>query len=102
MAEPQDALEILGCQPTERPLGAPGAAELAHALRGIEREAAGVLVLAFDPAATREVEAFVAAEQRCCADLSWSVEAQADATRIRIAAGADQLDVLEQAFAETK
>lgn len=99
LAERQDQLQVLGCEIEARPAGAPGAADIAHALIEVEREAADVLVLSFERSATREVEAFVAAEQRCCAGLAWSVEAQADATRIRVAAGADQLDVIERLFA---
>jgi hypothetical protein len=97
MAELGEALEVLGCNIEARPAGAPGAGDIAAALLGAERTAADELVLSFEPSAARMVEAFVAAEQRCCAGLGWSVETS-DVTRVRVVAARPQLDVLEQVF----
>jgi len=95
----REPLDLLGCRLDVRPVGAPAIADIAQALVGVERAAAGALVLSFDPSATGDVEAFVAAEQRCCADLSWNVETAGPATRVKVVASAERLDVLEQFFA---
>lgn len=44
------------------------------------------LELVYDPAAAARVREFVRAEQACCAFLSFEIEEQADAVRVRITA----------------
>jgi hypothetical protein len=99
MAELQESLEVLACELGVRPTGAPTMADIAPALRDVERTASA-LVLTFDPSATPDVEGFVSAEQRCCSSIDWSVERSAGATRMRVAATRQQLDVLELLFAK--
>jgi DNA-binding transcriptional MerR regulator len=89
---PEDVLEALACEIDERPAGAPALDDLAPSLRGMRREP-GALVVEFDPVAADTVEAFAAAERRCCAGIRWDVE-RGPTISLRITATAAQLDAL--------
>jgi len=88
----EDVLETLACEIDERPAGAPTPDDLIPALRGTRREP-GALVVEFDPAAAEAVEAFVAAERRCCAGIGWDVE-RGSTIGLHITATPAQLDAL--------
>jgi hypothetical protein len=100
MAEPKipNALEVLACEIDVRPVGAPGIDEIAPAILGVER-ADGGLVVTFARSAADVVQRFVAAEQRCCATISWDMEQTPDAVRLRVGAEAQQIELLERLFA---
>ena len=56
--------------------------------------------MSFAATVTRELEAFVAAEQQCCADISWNLEQAGAQTRLKVVATAEQLDLLEKLFTQ--
>jgi hypothetical protein len=87
----EDLIEVLACEIDERPT-APGPQELSRFIRSasIGPEA---LVLGLDEAGKDVADAFVAAEQVCCADIGWSLESS-PALSLRITATAPQLKVL--------
>src|SRR5947209_1185305 len=89
-------LETLACDLTVRPAGAPGIEVIARSVRGVRREAETVII-EFAPEAADAVAAFVDAERRCCADLTWNL-AHDPAPRLIIGATPNQLDGLEALF----
>jgi hypothetical protein len=98
MTEPTaDKLEVLACKVDARPSDAPGIDALASATLGVDR-VDGELIVSCAPSALEMVQRFVAAEQQCCATLSWNIERTPDAVRLRVAATAEQLGVLQQLF----
>ncbi len=56
--------------------------------------------MSFDATVTRELEVFVAAEQQCCAEISWNLEQAGSQTRLKVVATAEQLDQLEKLFTQ--
>jgi hypothetical protein len=95
MKPTDDQLAVLACDITLRPKDAPGIADIAAAVRSLDREP-GALVLEFDPAARAVVAQLVEAERRCCAGIGWDLHLE-PAPRLRITATAEQLDIIEQA-----
>jgi hypothetical protein len=93
-----DALDILACEIDLRPRGAPGIEEIACAAVGTERSGQRTLVVSFEPDAAPRVEAFAAAERRCCSTLSWAVAHSDRGTELTIGAAPQQIDVLQQVF----
>jgi hypothetical protein len=96
----QNALDILACEIELRPRGAPGIEEIAVAVVEVERPGPRALTVDFDAAAAQDVQAFAAAEQRCCATLSWTVERADGVTRLTIGAAPAQIDLLERLFSK--
>lgn len=94
-------LDVLACEIEARPKGAPGIADVAVGVLSVERERETLLV-SFDPAMTAAIEAFVAAEQRCCASLSWRLDTSGGATRLSVVAQPQQIDLLEQLFTQVR
>ena len=94
----RDALNALACEIELRPRGAPGIGAIAKAVRNVTRDGERSLAVSFDPAAARDIEAFVAAEQRCCSTLMWTLTRDAVALRLTIEAQPQQIDVLEELF----
>ncbi|MHB8574980.1 MAG: hypothetical protein ACYDCQ_06560 [Dehalococcoidia bacterium] len=66
------------------------------AVRGLERTDDALLVV-FDRSSAEIVTAFVAAEQLCCASITWDLASQ-PALCLSIAATPAQLDVLHDLF----
>jgi hypothetical protein len=93
-----DALDILACEIELRPRGAPGIEEIVAVAVGTERSGQRTLVVSFEPDAAPRVEAFAAAEQRCCSTLSWAVSHSDRGTELTIGAAPHQIDLLEQLF----
>ena len=62
------------------------------------RDGERALAVSFDLSASREIEAFVAAEQQCCSTLTWTLARDADALRLTVEAQPQQIDVLEELF----
>jgi hypothetical protein len=89
-----DLIDVLACDIGVRPNDAPTFEDVAPYIREVRRDERAISVL-FDKGGLRIVEALVAAEQRCCADLAWDLEREPD-LRLRIGASPAQLDVLEQ------
>jgi hypothetical protein len=87
----EDLIEVLACEIDERP-AAPGPDALAPYVTGASISQ-GVLVVRLDPAGRAIAEAFVAAEQVCCADIGWVLEEDAWLT-LRMSASQPQLNVL--------
>ena len=106
-AAPYDpaTLATLACDLGARPAGAPHFGEVAAAVRAVRREA-GALVVDYAPEAGDALEAIVAAERACCADLGWHLErvaagaagAAGAVVRLRVEATPAQLDALATAF----
>jgi hypothetical protein len=101
-----ELLETLACDIMARPKGAPHLGELDGALRGVRREP-GALLVDFDASIAETLEAVVAAERQCCADIGWHVEHRAQPVgasagsatiRLRIEASPEQLDALAPLF----
>jgi thioredoxin-like negative regulator of GroEL len=104
--EPYDAetLETLACDLNARPAAAPHFGAVADAVRAVRR-AAGALVVDYAPEAGEILEAIVAAERACCAELGWHLEradpgaGAAPVVRLRVEAAPAQLDALAPIFA---
>jgi hypothetical protein len=92
MAE-ESVLEVLACDITVRPAGAPGFTDVVAGIRTITR-IPGRIEIDFDPAMTRDVSALVEAERLCCAGLEWDLQT-ASGLVLRIAGTELQLDALE-------
>ncbi len=90
----------LACRLEERPRGAPSIQDVSRAIQQVTRDEGGALVVSFDATAMREMEAFVAAEQQCCAEISWNLEQAGAQTRLKVVATAEQLDLLEKLFTQ--
>jgi len=85
-----ELLAVLACDISERP-AAPGPAEFAPFITAaILRPDA--LILEIDEGGRRTAEAFIAAEQVCCAGIGW--ELRGSPLRLQITADAGQLKVL--------
>lgn len=67
-----DLVEVLACDISQRPAGAPGPDELRPFLRSVRRDG-GALTVEFDAGVGPLLEAFAAAERRCCSNLGWNV-----------------------------
>jgi hypothetical protein len=91
-------IEVLGCDLSVRPAGAPTIEALAAFVQGVQRDAGSVTVR-FAPEARDTLAAFVEAERRCCAGLGWHMGEGPDVT-LRIDAGASALDFLNHVFEE--
>jgi hypothetical protein len=89
----EDLIEVLACEIESRP-EAPGPEALAPFVVGaaLGRDA---LVLTLDPAGRSVAQAFVAAEQVCCANIGWRLEEEGG-LRLRITAAEPQLKVLAE------
>ena len=94
----EETLDVLACELDKRPKDAPSFFDLADAVHAVERSP-GALVVTFDPAATRDVEALVAAERLCCPSIGWDLR-HSPALQLRITATPGQLDVFEQFLTE--
>jgi thioredoxin 1 len=100
-----ETLATLACDLGARPAAAPHFGEVAGAVRAVRREA-GALVVEYAPEAGETLEAIVAAERACCAELGWHLErggaagaGAASAVRLRVEAPPAQLDALAPLFA---
>jgi hypothetical protein len=95
MATPryEELLDIVACEITARPVGAPGIEPLLAALTG-SRRTPGTLTLVLGPGNEALARAFVDAERVCCSTLEWGT----DGRTITISAAPTQLDALEAAF----
>ena len=85
-----ELLAVLACDIDEMP-AAPGPAELAPFITAATLRP-DALILEIDQDGRRTAEAFVAAEQVCCAGIGW--ELGGSPLRLRISAGPEQLNVL--------
>jgi hypothetical protein len=94
---PGDTLQVIGCEIEARPAGAPDTADLAPFVRGVERSASTVTVR-FAEGARQILPAFVEAERRCCAGISWRIDESAGLTLV-IEAEAGALSAIETLFA---
>ena len=97
----RQSLAVLACDLEERPRGAPGILDVASAIQQVIRDE-GVLIVSFAATVTRELEAFVAAEQQCCAEISWNLHQAGAQTRLKVVATAEQLDQLEMLFTQVR
>ena len=98
----RQSLAVLACDLAERPRGAPSILDVASAIQQVTRNEEGALIVSFAATVTRELEAFVAAEQQCCAELSWNLEQAGAQTRLKVVATAEQLDQLEKLFTQVR
>jgi hypothetical protein len=94
----QRLLDTLACEIELRPSGAPGIESIASAVTNTRRHGEGSLTVSFDPRVSQDLEAFVAAEQQCCASIGWSLDVHPDAARLTITASPEQADLLQQLF----
>ena len=97
-----ETLATLACDLNARPQEAPHFGDVAAAVRAVRREP-GALVVDYAPEAGAALEAIVAAERACCAELGWHLERVADGAtgavvRLRVEATPAQLDALGPAF----
>jgi hypothetical protein len=86
-----ELIELLACDIESRP-EAPGPDALAPFVRGASLDVRS-LFIELDPAGRAVAEAFVAAEQVCCASIGWALEGE-NGLRLRITAAQPQLKVL--------
>jgi len=93
-----DVIEVLGCDITVRPAGAPGIDALAAYVQAVERDD-GSVTIRFAPEARETLADFVEAERHCCAGIGWHLGEGLDVT-LRIEAGASALDFLNHVFEE--
>lgn len=91
-------IELLACDISARPSGAPGVDQLTAHTVAIRRTPAEVIVT-FDAGAGDMVANFAAAEQLCCSSLSWLVERE-PAVTLTVRATPAQLDAIELMFAQ--
>lgn len=89
-----DTLDVLACEYTKRPKGAPSFDDLQGAIRTVRRED-GALSVEFDPARAGAVEELAAAERLCCPTIGFDVS-HTPAPTLRITATPAQLDIFEQ------
>ena len=89
-----DTLDVLACEFTKRPKGAPSFSHLQGAVRTVQRED-GALTVAFDPATGGAVEELAAAERLCCPTIGFDVS-HTPAPTLRITATPAQLDIFQQ------
>jgi hypothetical protein len=94
----RDALAVLACEIDRRPRGAPDIEAVADSIVDVRRDGERALAVSFRPEAFSDVEAFVAAERRCCPALSWTLDRSDGAVRLIITAQPRQIDVLERLF----
>ena len=92
MSERERVLETLACDIDARPNGAPAFDDVRAYVRGVHRDSLE-LVVDLDPGGLDLVSAFVAAEQRCCSEITWALERDAG-LRLRIGATESQRDLL--------
>jgi hypothetical protein len=91
-----EVIDVLSCDMESRP-AAPGPEELQPFLLAVSR-LPGVIAWEFRPEARDTLREFVAAEQVCCAGLSWRLF-EGDALRLEIGASEPQLDAIATIFA---
>ena len=94
----RDVLDVLACEFELRPVGAPDIDAVAKTILNVARDGERKLAVSFDPAAERELTAFVEAERHCCSTLSWTVEKGGGTLRLIVGAQPQQIDVLEAMF----
>jgi hypothetical protein len=94
-----DLIDVLVCDIGARPKNAPSFEDVAPYIRTVQRTDREI-VIRFDNVAALSVEALVDAEQRCCADLIWTLEREPDLI-LTIGATPAQLDVLQQMLTTT-
>lgn len=88
------ALEAIGCDIAARPKGAPTFDDIAPSVRDVKRDVT-TLILSFDASVARDVEAFVAAEQKCCSTLAFKVR-PGDPTVLRIEGTEPEINLMEK------
>lgn len=89
---PQQLLDVLSCEIGQRPPGAPGIDDLRAVVRAVRREP-GTLLLTLRAGSRPLAAAFVAAEQRCCSAITWSLS-DVDPPELRIIATEEQVTAL--------
>lgn len=92
----REVLDVLACKIDHRPANAPSIFDVVDAVQSVRREADS-LIIEFDPTARDRFAAFVAAEERCCAEIGWFLE-PAPAGRLRVSGTSAQLDIFAQLF----
>ncbi len=90
----EDRLEVLACDIAARPAGAPTFEDVAPSVVAVARDGASITV-EFALEAADAVAALVAAEQKCCSDLTWELRRDSS-VRLRVGGTPPQLDVLLQ------
>jgi len=88
-----EALQVVGCDIGARPKDAPVFEDVRPHILAVRREPRR-LTVEFDGSASELVEAFVAAEWRCCSDLVFSVS-PGHPTVMRIEAAPELVDMVE-------
>jgi hypothetical protein len=91
-----EVLDVLACDLEARPKSAPTIDVVSRHILGMTRHA-DTLVIAFDTTGKRDLEAFVAAESRCCASLQWDL-VEGDPLTLRISGTPPQLESLAALF----
>ncbi|HLB23025.1 MAG TPA: hypothetical protein VJP07_02940 [Dehalococcoidia bacterium] len=87
------ALRVVGCDIGARPKDAPVFEDVRPHILAVRREPRR-LTVEFDGKASELVEAFVAAERRCCSDLVFSVS-PGDPTVMQVEAAPELVDMVE-------
>jgi DNA-binding transcriptional MerR regulator len=83
MSPADELLEVLSCDVTARPAGAPGVEELRPMCRAM-REQPGEVTFVFDVAASPRVTRFVEAERRCCGLLEFTLAESPDEVTLTV------------------
>jgi hypothetical protein len=91
----EDLLTVLSCEPERRPQ-APTIGDLAPHITAVRREE-DALIVRFAPSARASLQAFVAAEQECCAGIGWQVS-DGPEVALRIEAAPEALEALATMF----
>ena len=97
-----ETLAVLACDLGARPPDAPHFGAVAESVRAV-RLTADALVVDYAPAAGDALEAIVAAERACCAEIGWHLErvdggAAGTVVRLRVEARPAQLEALAAVF----
>lgn len=92
--------DVLACEFSLRPRGAPSLFDVAPGIRHISREP-GAVVVEFDPGSAATVRDFTAAERLCCPTIGWDLE-EGFPLRLRISAMPGQLGTLAEMFASAR
>jgi hypothetical protein len=94
----RDEDDVLVCEFSKRPRGAPTVFDVLPSVRGVERHV-GSLDISFDPGAAATVKEYVAAERLCCSTLRWDLQL-APELRLSVAGTPGRLDQLALLYSQ--
>jgi hypothetical protein len=95
----EKTLETLSCDIAVRPSNAAGISEIMPFLLRVQT-AEDAVIIDFDVAGKEAVASFVAAEQKCCTTLLWTLSNHDHILQLRIGGTQEQLSIIELWFTD--